>query len=343
MALSRDAAREEYLQRARDDEPSLRIVVRDCSAPIPSHKEVLRLACSCVKNMPPGDVWDLRTLLINGHPVTEALVIDWLQVIYRSFDYSQPNFGSFTDTDIYNLLSFADAVGSTLPIIEAIADLLTDADDSSGLVIAADDSTHVTMKLGDMFHINDLELRLLRHPGVNPVLHTFSAPAELAAFRTALCSALERWLVAAYRLGLVKLQQALHAFVRNCSAMLPPYSVLNWADVLNYVFTDEVMSEVPPAELRGVWAARCSSLQLAGAGLLPALRARSDTAKIQADVVADDVYGWQAGEAVTLSFDLRLGRLKIDNATCSTTTSFMMQCLPQGADSTMLGIQSARR
>lgn len=44
--------------------------------------QVLRLVCSCLRNAPASDAWDLSSLLVNGSPVSQSTVTAVLSALY---------------------------------------------------------------------------------------------------------------------------------------------------------------------------------------------------------------------------------------------------------------------
>jgi hypothetical protein len=90
--------------------------------------QVLRLVCSCFKNAPASDTWDLSTLLVNGSPVNHTTVIAVLSVIYSSMGALGYEMGRRFRQDslsqLLNMLLFADAVGCSRTVLGQLAGLL---------------------------------------------------------------------------------------------------------------------------------------------------------------------------------------------------------------------------
>ncbi|KAI8462193.1 MAG: hypothetical protein J3K34DRAFT_476583 [Monoraphidium minutum] len=60
------------------DEPTLWLQL-ECGARLPAHRELLQLASSCARGLPPGDTWDLRVLRLDGAAVnTRAIHLKYL-------------------------------------------------------------------------------------------------------------------------------------------------------------------------------------------------------------------------------------------------------------------------
>lgn len=83
--------------------------------------------CSSLDNSPPSDTWDLRSLLINGSPVTSDTVIAVLSVIYSFMSvrgYEQDHDTDHGIEDLCKMLLLADALGCSKTFISRMGDLL---------------------------------------------------------------------------------------------------------------------------------------------------------------------------------------------------------------------------
>jgi hypothetical protein len=90
--------------------------------------QVLRLVCSCLKNAPASDTWDLSSLLVNGSPVSSEPVTAVLSVIYSSmcaFEYKRDRTqGQYSLARLLEMLLFADAVGCSKQALQQLAGML---------------------------------------------------------------------------------------------------------------------------------------------------------------------------------------------------------------------------
>jgi hypothetical protein len=91
----------------------------------------MRLCSSCAGGLPAeAATWDISNLVIDGQPVQRSTVIAWLDTCYVTMydrPYEEPKQhrqSVMAATQLYQLLAFADAVGSTRGVIrECVADL----------------------------------------------------------------------------------------------------------------------------------------------------------------------------------------------------------------------------
>jgi hypothetical protein len=90
--------------------------------------QVLRLVCSCLQNAPASDTWDLSSLLVNGSPVSQAVVEAVLSVIYSgmgALNYEMDRTsGQYSLSQLLDMLLFADAVGCSRAVLAQLAGLL---------------------------------------------------------------------------------------------------------------------------------------------------------------------------------------------------------------------------
>jgi hypothetical protein len=109
------------------DEPMLRLQLADDAPdkpPLEAPLVLLRASCSCARGPPrDSDTWDLSNLLIDGKPVSRDTVTAWLNVVYTlhedvPFEEVQP-VAAASATRLYQLLAFADAVGSSRGVVKA--------------------------------------------------------------------------------------------------------------------------------------------------------------------------------------------------------------------------------
>lgn len=82
----------------------------------------LRSCCSCCEGLPTdAEVWDISSMLVAGKPVKRQTAVEWLNAVYSRLDDScfedQEESEVQTMTDLFELLMFADAVGSRRGIL----------------------------------------------------------------------------------------------------------------------------------------------------------------------------------------------------------------------------------
>lgn len=92
--------------------------------PLQASLRLLRLGSSLARDLPPDtSTWDLSNLLIDGHAVSRHTVIAWLSIVYMQLEGEtfpgadrspRPN-----AIELYQLLAFADAVGSIRGVLRA--------------------------------------------------------------------------------------------------------------------------------------------------------------------------------------------------------------------------------
>jgi hypothetical protein len=92
--------------------------------PLEASSMLLYACSSCVRGLPQGNsTWDLSNLLIGGHPVSRDTVTAWLNVIYTHIEdtpFDQDRLlATASATGLYQLLAFADAVGSSRGVVKA--------------------------------------------------------------------------------------------------------------------------------------------------------------------------------------------------------------------------------
>jgi hypothetical protein len=110
-----------------EDEPVLRLqlaVDEPDKPPLEASTRLLHACSTCAFGLPrDSSTWDLSNLLIDGHPVSRDTVTAWLKVIYKQ--YEDVPFGEAVPpapasaTRLYQLLAFADAVGSSRGVVKA--------------------------------------------------------------------------------------------------------------------------------------------------------------------------------------------------------------------------------
>eukprot|EP00878_Enallax_costatus_P009541 GHUV01009971.1.p1 GENE.GHUV01009971.1~~GHUV01009971.1.p1 ORF type:complete len:368 (+),score=59.18 GHUV01009971.1:220-1323(+) len=114
-----------FLDSVTTDEPNLTIITAD-GGRIQAHSEVLRLVCSCLKNAPATDTWDLQHLQIEGTPVTTETVDATVEVLYHVMHVVETDLpeNRFSLLQLRDMLLFADAIGCSKRMLNSIAALI---------------------------------------------------------------------------------------------------------------------------------------------------------------------------------------------------------------------------
>jgi hypothetical protein len=110
------------------DEPVLRLQLADDAPdmqPLEVSVSLMRASSSCARGLPhDSSTWDLSNLLIDGHPVSRDTVTAWVNVVYtiledKPFKMDTSPAESTSATRLYQVLAFADAVGSSRGVVKA--------------------------------------------------------------------------------------------------------------------------------------------------------------------------------------------------------------------------------
>eukprot|EP00878_Enallax_costatus_P007389 GHUV01007738.1.p1 GENE.GHUV01007738.1~~GHUV01007738.1.p1 ORF type:complete len:310 (+),score=66.11 GHUV01007738.1:99-1028(+) len=117
------------MKRKCPDEMQLKVLLHNEPEPITADLRLIQTFSSVVSELPVNDtpVWDLSNLLIENQPVNRSTVVSWLNRAYKlvyaaEYEAVKPESAkSCTITEAVLLLSFADAVGSTDGLIQAVA------------------------------------------------------------------------------------------------------------------------------------------------------------------------------------------------------------------------------
>jgi hypothetical protein len=188
-------------------------------------KHVLSFVSLVARALPAGDEWDLSGLLVDGQPVSRATVVAWLNAAYQAayeveYQVQQPDQDPVCSVEgLYQLLSFADSVDSTRPVLKACCSRL-----HSLQLHAQLGQQHVALETnGTGYYFGIATQCLLHQPALTAVGITMdAAPAaasaeERHAFKQQVAAQTEKLLWLAYRLQLQPLVQHLHCFIRALS------------------------------------------------------------------------------------------------------------------------------
>ncbi len=220
----------------------MHILISGAEQPQPAHYHVLRQYSTNVRDLPRDGasreplVWDLRDLVLEGEtsPVKADTVQRWLDLVYCRVDAAR-RVRRITDLDEARpLLTFADAVGASQVLIDDIGRRLADNPDLSFAVKAGEGQQQLTVKLAlsslYYIHAGVEALWISCLPSERVVCRAQDFAPHVAAFPSAVCSALESWLHLAGRLRMVPLCRALMGFVKlqripaELSIVLPAFS-----------------------------------------------------------------------------------------------------------------------
>jgi hypothetical protein len=243
------------------DEPVLRLELADDTSdkpPLEASSLLLHANSSCARGLPrDSDTWDLSNLLIDGQPVSRDTVTAWLNAVYKHhedvpLEEKEPRCSPPSATGLYQLLSFADAVGSSRGVLKACLAGLEDVRlhvqtkekdirlqlagerlDSSACMVAprhllktrGEELKSCCCMLAGMFYYwseggsTDYVLRAAKvgEGRMTEFKYEYEASKEEEqAFGQQVAAQVEPLLYLAYRLQLAPLQQVLHTFIRSC-------------------------------------------------------------------------------------------------------------------------------
>jgi hypothetical protein len=232
------------------------------------------------RQLPETDEWDLSGLLVDGQPVSRATVVAWLNAAYQhAYDttYEQQQDSPACSVEgLCRLLAFADAVGSTSPLLRAccagLQHLRLHAQLGQQQVSLETDGRAYAFVNDKLLEQLDISACYSTVPGVSG-----AADAQQQAFNQQVAAQTEQLLWLAYRLQLDLLVQRVHGFIRSMCFFSS--SLLH--NVLDAVFTARVLEAAGVASLRGGKAMLLSSVlgEMAQLTLAEGLSANADSAK----------------------------------------------------------------
>ncbi|WIA20917.1 hypothetical protein OEZ85_005259 [Tetradesmus obliquus] len=207
-------------------------------------KRVVFLLSSVARALPETDEWDLSGLLVERQPVSRPTVVAWLNAAYQLV-YEEDYEAQGPDEDpacsvegLHMLLSFADAVDSTRPVLKACCSRLQSLQLHPQLgqqQVALDTN-------GVGYYFSPTTSKLVSQPsliesGVTMVATPESPTEQQAAFKQQVAAQIERLLWLAYRLQLQPLVEHMHTCIQAFSIF--GLSVLRGCE--NEVFTPRVL------------------------------------------------------------------------------------------------------
>ncbi|KAI8466823.1 MAG: hypothetical protein J3K34DRAFT_370689 [Monoraphidium minutum] len=296
------------LEALADDEPNLWIKLAGGER-LPAHREVLRWSSAVVKQLPPGDTWDLSGLVVEGRPVTKAVVLAWLAAVYPLADDVEDAAAGGGAPPLADVLAFADAAGMSQAVLRACCERCP----LTALLVKIGDNDVALPTDGHSVYRVQGNSRMCASSASAATLLCVDVTAEQAAsLGPQIAAQLEPLLFLAYKLRLTELQAQLHAVVHGASVFvgspLADRGLLEGA-----VFTDRVMAAADRAQLKAAWidsvvGQACSfrgSPLLAGLaeGALPSARFKA--------ALARPYLGSPAGTPVDLELDLAAGMMKL--------------------------------
>jgi hypothetical protein len=222
---------------AFDEEDTLQIKLADEEGrgPLQAQLLVLLPMSQCVRSLPDKTEWDLSSLLINGQPVNRSTVVSWLNRVYnhlRGCDYEaqevQPS-----ATSLYQLLVFADAVGSEKVLLKACVSAHAE---TSRFVLKLGQK-EVQLSVNGMYYFasqtDQQPLKLYGRvpprssgPLVTVQVGTAASLRERSAFMSQLAAQVEQLLFIAYKLQLDQLLEKVTKFFQSSTLFGAGHSVL---------------------------------------------------------------------------------------------------------------------
>ena len=246
---------------AFDEEPLLQIRLADSDETVHAELLVLRAFSYCARKLPDTEVWDLSDMRIDGQPVSRNVLVAWLDCAYRAM-YDRPyDTGSgsmpLTCTEMYRLLAFADAIGSTNALVKVyLADV-----ESLELHVKLGEQEVQLKTDGTIFYrsiagpLNSIHFEVKSD---TPVTVGPSTDEAWKQCRLEAAAQLEALLYISYKLKAMPLITRLHAFIRSNANYPNAYLV----GMVGKVFSPRVMeaAQLSPEKVRKAWteAALCT-------------------------------------------------------------------------------------
>jgi hypothetical protein len=222
----------------------------EAPAPLEAEAHLVRMYSAVARQLPETEEWDLSGLLVDGQPVSRATVVAWLNAAYQhayEADFEQQDDSSASSAEgLYSLLAFADAVGSTKPLLKVCCAAALD-DLQLRVQLGQQEVQLKTDGTGYFFGVNS-QLHVLEDCSkpANPVVNAHAASAEeQQAFKQEVAAQTEQLLWLAYRLQLQPLAWRLQNFVRSQSWWSSSFVSVN----LSAVFTQRVQEAAGVAGL----------------------------------------------------------------------------------------------
>eukprot|EP00775_Hariotina_reticulata_P003467 gene3467-3739_t len=210
-------------------------------------------------------LWDLSMLLIDGSPVSQKAVVDWLNLAYiqtYAAPYNPEAFQSFQETPLmanrlYQLLGFADAVGSPKGLVSFCGPALL-----KSLVLPVQLGQQVIdLQLDGSHSYSATGLQLEQWNPGNHYATSVGQPAasqeDLDAFKCQSYSMIEQLFLLSFKLEVRALQLLLYTFLRSQTQR--PNGIFNAhvnTKMTGMVFSERVVVAATHNEAsRHMWAA----------------------------------------------------------------------------------------
>ncbi len=238
-------AKRTLVEAIASDEPDLWLKLADGGERLPAHSQLVRMASSVAKGLPPGsDEWDLSGLVIEGHPVGRSVVIAWLAAAYPELEGVEE---AGEAPPLADLLAFADAVGSARHVLRACCARWPCRE----LTVQVGDDETLTLQLDGRFYYWDVESEKISCGTLDSatLVRDDTTREEWEAVRAQAGAQLERLLFLALKLDLPDLREQLGDV--TVSNALDVHHMLGANDCI--VFSDRVLGAVPRHELEGAW------------------------------------------------------------------------------------------
>lgn len=304
----------------------------DNNKPLYADRCVLSALSACARGLPDdADVWNISKLQIEGQPVQQQTVIEWLNASYMLLhnEYyeelvQEAGTSVCSMSGLMLLLAFADAVGSSRGLLTAMDRKATAAATAGELTAAVQVAVpgapmqQRQLRMNTAHYFSKTNPLLLR--SLNPGMGAKAAASVVAAataeardgLRQQVAEQIEGLLHMAYRLQLPGLISAVQKFIRiNSSA---PYNPLLDAARLESVASPRVMAAHAHSNagklafLNSITAEPCALA--AGPGLAQLLKpvgasamVTEEPVKFTAEVVRE-FCGFSQGERVSVELDL---------------------------------------
>ena len=229
-----------------DDGPKLVIRIADEQEVLEADRIMLQAISGCARAVPQGDQWNLTCLLLNGEPVSRKVLVAWLNSVYQHISgctfEDQPEAAPTADY-LCQLLTFADAVSSSKPLISAIA-----AEFSDRLVVQGTlGGKEVQLRTSHGFYYFDREepLRLTNgHPAFPVYMAEAASEGEKTIFLDSIADQVEQLLYIGLRLQLSDFLQKMH----HCVNQMMSANLRLWP-IRDKVFTPRVVDAAAGSEV----------------------------------------------------------------------------------------------
>lgn len=318
--------------------------------------QVLRLVCSCLKNAPATDTWDLQHMQIEGQPVTAdtvAAVVEAIYHIMHAMDMEMEQTpGRFSLLQYRDMLLFADAAGCSRRLLRSIAELLepcvrkqlemavpkptavgNEATNASATKESAEELIVLQLDHVYMVHIWAETRWVLWDNTINDSIADFKLKTGrdgMSGFNSAVARQLESLLYTAFKLDIQPLQLLLVGFMQR--NRYHEDSILTF-EPLNTTFSARMLSAAGSSDVGGGLLARAMLQVPFGLGMgLGSIFADVDCDDLPmvsfSATLTRDLIQYKKGSRVQVDLDVGDGTMKIQvltsagDASASATLQF---------------------